>query len=185
MALPRVKQMTAQEFDDWTLLPQNSDGLFEYIDGEIVEVPSNPYASQISQIIAGEFYIFLKGKDLGHLTGEAGGYKVSGERYAPDVGFISKIRQAELNRRGYNEVPPDLAVEVDYPSTAQSQQALFTKIVNYLAAGTTVWRFLPETKTVEVYAPGQPKRTLGIDDELDGGEILPGFKLLIRDVFKD
>jgi len=184
MALRRANQMTAREFDDWTLRPENADRLFEYIDGEIVEVPSNPYASQISQIIAGEFYIFLKGKDIGHLTGEAGGYKVSGERYAPDVGFVSKEKQAELNRRGYNEVPPDLAVELDYPSTAQSQQALFTKIVNYLAAGTTVWRFLPETKTVEVFAPGQPKRTLTIDDELDGGDILPGFKLAIRDVFK-
>lgn len=175
----------ANEFDDWVQHPENTDRLFEYIDGEIVEVPSNPYASQISQIIAGQFYIFLKGKDLGHLTGEAGGYKVSGERYGSDVGFISKDRQEKLNRRGYNDIPPDLAVDVDYPSTPQSQQALFTKIVNYLAAGTTVWRFLPQTKTVEIYAPGQPKRTLGFDNEFDGGEILPGFKLQIREVFND
>jgi Uma2 family endonuclease len=177
--------MTVEAFDAWTLLPEQMNRAFEYVDGEIIEVPSNPYASQISQKFAGELYIFLKGKDLGHLTGEAGGYKVSGERYAPEVGFVSKARQAELDRRGYNEGPPDLAIEVDYPSTMQSQGILFTKIVNYLAAGTVVWRALPETKTVEVYVPGQPKRTLGIHDTLDGGEVLAGFRLAIRDIFGD
>jgi Uma2 family endonuclease len=177
--------MTVEEFDLFAELPENADKLLEYIGGEVVEVPSNPYASKISGVVFGEMYIFLKGKDLGHLTGEAGGYMVSGERYAPDVAFISKAKQPELARQGYNPNPPDLAVEVDFPSTYESQQNLNIKVANYLAAGTVVWVFKPEHKRVEVYAPGQPARILGLDGVLDGGEVLPGFTLVVKDIFAE
>jgi Uma2 family endonuclease len=177
-------RVTVEDFEQFVEQPENADKLFEYIGGEIVEVPSNAVASKYSQIIAGEIYIFMKGKDLGHLTGEAGGYMVAGERYAPDVAFISKNRQPELAEEGYNPNAPDLAVEVDYPSTYQSQKKLFTKIVNYLAAGTLVWLVIPEAKEVEIYAPGQPKQVAGINDILDGGNVLPGFKLAVKDIFE-
>lgn len=178
-------RVPVEEFEHFVEQPENADKLFEYIGGEIVEVPSNATASKYSQIIAGEIYIFIKGKDLGHLTGEAGGYMVAGERYAPDVAFISKTKQPDLAEEGYNPNPPDLAVEVDFPSTYQSQKNLRTKVVNYLAAGTLVWLVIPEVKEVEIYAPGQPKRTAGINDVLDGGNVLPGFKLAVKDIFAD
>jgi Uma2 family endonuclease len=174
---------SVEAFDQFTQLPENADKLFEFIAGEIIEVPSNPYASQISQIIAGEIYAFIKGKNLGHLTGEAGGYMVSGERYAPDVAFISRVKQARLVTEGYNPNPPDLAVEVDVPSTYASQRNLFTKTVNYLAAGTLVWIVFPERKEVEVYTPGAALRVLGVADTLDGGDVLPGFTLAVKDIF--
>ena len=174
-----------EAFDAFVQQPENADKLYEYVGGEIVEVPSNPYASKISQIISGEIYAFLKGKNLGHLTGEAGGYIVSGERYAPDVAFISNVKQLRLVSEGYNPNPPDLAVEVDIPSTYSSQRILFTKTVNYLAAGTVVWLVLPERKEVEVYVPGAPKRTLGVDAVLDGGDALPGFQFAVKNIFPD
>ena len=176
-------RVTMEDFEHFIEQPENADKLFEYIGGEIVEVPSNATASKYIQIIAGEIYIFMKGKDLGHLTGEAGGYMVAGERYAPDVAFISKVKQPKLAEEGYNLNPPDLAVEVDFPSTYQSQKNLRTKVVNYLVAGTLVWLVIPEAKEVEIYAPGQPKRTAGINDILDGGNVLPGFKLAVKDIF--
>lgn len=176
-------QIPVEAFDAFVQLPENAEKLFEYIDGEIIEVPSNPYASQISQIIAGEIYAFIKGKNLGHLTGEAGGYMVAGERYGPDVAFISRIKQPRLVSVGYNPNPPDLAVEVDMPSTYTTQQNLFTKTVNYMAAGTLVWIVRPERKEVHVYVAGEAKRTLGIDDVLDGADVLPGFLLPVKDIF--
>ncbi len=184
MAL-QTKHMTVEEFDQFAELPENHDKILEYIGGEVVEVPSNAYAPHYSQIISGELYIFLKGKNLGYLTGEAGGYMVSGERYAPDVAYIAKAKQAELAQQGYNPVPPNLAVEVDFPSTLQTQRELRTKVVNYLAAGTVVWIVLPETKEVEVYLPGQSVKRLTVDDTLDGGDLLPGFTLPVKDIFRD
>lgn len=176
-------KISVEEFDRFVDLPENFDKLFEYIGGELVEVLSNVYVSKIAGIISGELYIFLKGKDLGHLTGAAGGYQIVGERYAPDVAFISKNKQ--FSQGGYNPDPPDLAVEVDFPSTYQSISNLIPKIVNYLSAGTIVWLVIPESKIVEIFAPGQPKKSVGIDGVLDGGDLLPGFKLAVKDIFPE
>jgi len=175
--------LTAAEFDALAALPENSDKILEFIGGEIVEVPSNPFASKISSRISGFAFIYLQHNDIGHLTGEAGGYMVSGERYAPDVGFISYARQPELTQSGYNPNPPDLAVEVDFPSTPESQRQLRLKIANYLAAGTVVWVIYPQNKEIEVYVPGQPVKILGIKDTLDGGAVLPGFSVAVSEIF--
>jgi Uma2 family endonuclease len=176
-------RITAAEFEAFVDLPENIDKLFELIGGEIVEVPSNPFVSHISISIAAPLKMFVKEHDLGHVTGEAGGYMVSGERYAPAVAFISKKKP--LAKEGYNPAPPDLAVEVDFPSSYESQRNLRTKIVNYLAAGTVVWLVLPESQEVEIYEPGQPKKTIGLDGVLEGGDILPGFKLAVKDIFPE
>lgn len=147
----------------------------------MIEVPSNLYSSKIAARILTRIGMYLLDHDIGHLTGEAGGYQVSGERYAPDVAFISRARQPELAAEGYNPTPPDLAVEVVSPSDPAPKLTL--KVANYLAAGTVVWVVYPATQTVEVYAPGQPGRTLTIKDTLDGGAILPGFSLPVSAIF--
>ena len=128
---------------------------------------------------------FVDEHDLGHVTGEAGGYKIGfGERYAPDVAYVSKDRQAELNTSGYNDVPPNLAVEVEYPTDLASEKRLRYKVTNYLNVGTTVWVVYPETKTVEIYVPGQSVQFLSENDTLTGGDVLKGFSVPLREVFK-
>ncbi len=178
-----TQKMTVEEFDIFAELPENADKLLEFIGGEVVEVPSNAYASEFSIQFAIHIGMFVKQHNLGHVTGEAGGYMVFGERYAPDVAFISKAKQPELAQRGYNPNPPDLAVEIDFPSTYATQRNLRIKTANYLAVGTTVWIVYPESKTVEVYAPGQKVQTLSADDTLDGGSVLPGFTLALKEIF--
>ena len=74
-------------------------------------------------------------------------------------------------------------MEVDFHSTLASQRKLPAPIASYLAAGTLLWLVYPETHEVEVYAPGQPMRLFGINDVLDGGEVLPGFSLPVRAIF--
>ena len=182
MLLP-VKTLSAAEFDQFVQLPENAEKLFEYIGGEVTEVPSNPLASKISIVIASALFQFVTERQLGHVTGEAGGYLVSGERYAPDVAFISKARQESLATEGYNPTPPDLAVEVDLPSTYQSQRQLRIKVANYLAAGTEVWLILPEVRQAEVYAPNQPVRRLSEKDTLEGSGVLAGFSLPLMRLF--
>ena len=180
----QTRHYTVAEFDQWIDLPKNADKQFEYIGGEIIEMPSNAYASEISSLILFFIMLFVREKRIkGHVTGEAGGYIVSGERYAPDVAFIAAVKQPELAKRGYNPNPPDLAVEVDFPPTDELQRNLRIKIFNYLAAGTVVWVVVVETKTVEVYVPGQPVTVVGADGTLDGGEVLPGFTLAVKDIF--
>ncbi len=180
----QVKQLTVEDFDQLVELPENADRLLEYVGGEVVEVPSHLYASLISSRILGFIFIFLLQHDLGYISGEAGGYMVSGERYAPDVGFISKAKGA-IAQRGYNPNPPDLAVEVDFPSSDASLDTLRIKIGNYLAAGTVVWVVNVEQKLVEIYTPGQPVKLVGVNDTLDGDDVLPGFLLAVKDIFPE
>jgi len=174
--------MTVEDFEAFTLLPENADRLFEFIGGEVVEVPSNPYSSKVSSNVNYYLHQWLRSNNIaGHITGEAGGYRVSGERYAPDVAYISKSRQPELAQEGYNPIAPDLAVEVVSPT--DSERSLKIKIVNYLAAGTTVWAMYPDTNEVEIYAPGEPVKVLDENDTLDGGKVLPGFKVSVKELF--
>ncbi|MDQ7026724.1 MAG: Uma2 family endonuclease [Anaerolineae bacterium] len=180
MVLDR-KRMAVDDFEDFVDLPQNNDKLFEFIGGEIVEVPSNPYSSKISARITVFIGMYLLQNDIGHLTGEAGGYKVSGERYTPDVAVILYDKQKKLARKGYNDNPPDLAVEVMSPS--DNDDKLRIKITNYLAAGTIVWVVDPDEEVVEVYELGKPVRIVEKTGTLTVESILPSFKLAVKDIF--
>ena len=52
---------------------------------------------------------------------------------------------------------------------------LAEKVRGWLEFGVqTVWVVDPRTRSVEVHAPGCPIRELGADDELNGGDALPG-----------
>ena len=122
--------------------------------------------------------------DLGHVTGEGGGYKVSGERYIPNSAFISYTKVVVLPKQGYVPHPPDLVVEVLAFENVMDNKTATIKLSNYLAAGTVVWIVRPEDKYVEVHQPGKPVRTVHEKEHLDGGDILPGLSIALRDIFK-
>ncbi len=176
-----TQPITAEEFERLALLPENADRRLELIGGDIVEVVSNNYSSMVAARINGFLFVYLQQNPIGYLTGADGGYCVGDERYIPDVAFVSKSRQPAPSRDAYNAIAPDLAVEVLSPS--DQQDILRLKIVNYLAAGTTVWVVNPDNQTVEVYTPGQRAYRLGPADTLTGGDLLPGFALPVKDIF--
>lgn len=188
MAVEKVKY-TSQEFWEFIQLPQNAEKSFERINGEIFEVvPSNPFSSKIAGLILTEFNIFLKGKDLGHVTGADGGYDITNEdTFAPDVAFILKSRQEKLPQEGFNPIPPDLAVEVVSPSDLKDpQNRIHKKIEKYRKAKVPLlWYAYFDRKEVDVYVRGVLVRTVGIEGTLDGGDILPGFTLAVKDIFPE
>ncbi len=161
------------------------DKNIELHNGEIIEVPSNPYASAIAARIIFFLQLYLMQNGLaGHVTGADGGYIINGDVYAPDVAYLSHERQATLPQQGFNPMPPQLAVEViSDPKNAQEQAALRRKVVNYLAAHVVVWVVNPDEHSVDVYAHGQPARQLTESDTLSGALFLDGFSLAVRDIF--
>jgi Uma2 family endonuclease len=178
-----TKRITVEDFDEWVFLPENADKLFEFIGGEIIEVPSNPYSSEVAYEIGFHIKLFLRKKGVkGHVTGEAGGYMVSGERYAPDVAYISSEKQVSLPyKQGYNPNPPELAVEVMSPT--DNERNLGIKVSNYLAAGTVVWVVRPDRKEVEIHSPAQAVKVLTEKDTLEGDTVLEGFSLAVKEIF--
>lgn len=173
--------VSVEEFEQIAALPENMNKRLEFIGGEIVEVVSNSDASEIAVRIAARISLYVESQGLGRVTGADGGYKVSGEDYIPDVAFISKVRQPQRPHTTWNPLAPDLAVEVVSPT--DRVQDIADKVANYLLAGTLLWYVYPALQQVKVYMPGQPVKTLGLKDILDGGQVLPGFNLALKDIF--
>jgi Uma2 family endonuclease len=180
---PARTQMTIEQFDEWVALPQNADKFFEYIAGEPVEVPSNLLSSHIAALIMVALGIYLRGNNIGRLTGEAGLYTVGDDRYAPDVAFVSYERLPQLSYEGYGTLAPDLAVEVISPT--DNPHHVSRKIINYVQAGTVVWVVYPDAQEVHVHTPNTDAYILSVGDTLHGGNVLPGFSMPIAEIFAE
>jgi Uma2 family endonuclease len=83
---------------------------------------------------------------------------------------------------GYFEIPPDLAVEVLSPGDRRAD--VRAKIREYVFYSVPmVWLVDPEARTVTVYRGSMRGTELDEADDLDGGDVLPGFSCKIADFF--
>lgn len=101
----------------------------------------------------------------------------------PDVSFVKQARLPK-NVRSYPEIAPDLAVEVSSPN--DKEYDIETKVKEYQKAGVSlVWVIHPISRSVDVYrlSAGIRKQNYITGDELEGGEVLPGFKLAVSEIF--
>src|SRR5262245_336856 len=121
MAVQSHVRVSVEEFEKIAALPENQDKRLEYIGGEIVEVVSNSLSSQIAARVLIRIGNHVEANDLGYVTGADGGYRVSGEDYMPDVGFMSKAKHPKRPRDTWVPFAPDLAVEVTSPSDRKSE----------------------------------------------------------------
>lgn len=101
----------------------------------------------------------------------------------PDVSFVRFGRfPGEQLPPGWARLAPDLAAEVISPNDLYEE--VDQKIEEYLRAGVRrVWVVVPQTRLVRVYRPDGTSVRLGEDDELDGEDVLPGFRCRVRDLF--
>lgn len=99
--------------------------------------------------------------------------------YVPDLSYVSRER---LTADRYLRAAPDLAVEILSPD--QHMAHFLDKIQFFLLYGVRlVWVIDPATTTVTVQAPGEEARILGPGDTLDGGQVLPRFRVAVDDIF--
>jgi Uma2 family endonuclease len=75
-----------------------------------------------------------------------------------------------------------VAIEVVSPS--DDYEALMTKIIDYLRAGVRqVWLVSPTAQTVTIHRSLTEVKVFGMGDEIDGGEVLPGFRCPVAELF--
>ncbi len=168
--------------------PENVSRTFELIDGELKEkMPSFAYSSGISARVMTFVGMYLLTNDIAHITDAQGGYEIGENTLVPDVGVILKVRQPELPRDRYIPIPPDLVIEVVSQSDYNDpKNRIEKKLRIYLEAQIPlIWYLFPERREVEVYARNSGKQVLGVENTLDGGDVLPGFKLAVRDIFPE
>lgn len=178
------KNISYDEYEAYISRPENADKIFELIDGEIVEKMPSYEPSHIAGWILTFVNMYLLQNDRGFTTTADGGYRMpNGDVLIPDVGYISKIRMPEHTPREV-PVPPDFAVEVKSPTDRKREMR--RKAEKYLEYGTRlVWLVFPDEQQVEVYSLlEEDVITVGMDGVLDGKDVLPGFTLAVKDIFK-
>lgn len=100
---------------------------------------------------------------------------------APDVAFLCNERVIDTPR-GYFPGPPDLAVEVVSPD--ETEDAVLDKVAFWLEKGARlVWVAWPRTRTVSEHRPGVSQRLFHDGDQIEGGDVLPGFRCGVTDIF--
>lgn len=100
----------------------------------------------------------------------------------PDAAFVAAGRVPFPAPPGFGRLAPDLAVEIVSPSNTFAE--IQAKVMDYLDAGSRlVWEFDPGTRSVTVYRSREEIRILVGDDELDGEDVLPGFRLGLSEIF--
>jgi Uma2 family endonuclease len=107
---------------------------------------------------------------------------------APSIAFVTRDRvdEARKGRRPgedrYFPGAPDLAVEIT--CVWDPYDLMIGKVLDWLAAGTRrVWLVSPECRTVTVYRSRNDVAVLTEDDVLAGEDVVPGWKLPVRDIF--
>ena len=177
-----TREITVNDFETMSL-----DGLWELIDGELVEVtPAADVSASTSAMIGYLLLNHVHPNRLGRVYNAAEGFVLFPDRQtvrAPDIAFVAAARapQGEA-RRHFPRLAPDLAVEVLSPSDRMSEA--LAKIAMYLEAGVRlVWLVDPLEQTVTVFHPDAPPVTLDASMTIDGGEVLPGFSALVAAMF--
>jgi Uma2 family endonuclease len=124
--------------------------------------------------------------NLGYVLDSSALYDFKDEqpKRQPDVSFISLEKLPELPDETLT-VAPDLAVEV--VSKNDTAYQIETKVMQYQQAGVRlIWIIYPISQSVDVYhleSGLMLKRFMG-EAELDGEDVIPGFKLPVKKLFK-
>ena len=176
---PPTHLYTIEEFAAFIAQPENEDSLFELIDGEIIEVsPGRTDNSYLGHLIVAAVYPFCRQHNIPcYTSGGDGTYNIQGHVVAPDFAY----KPTPMSNEYPDPVSPLWAVEIISPTDKGTD--IRKKRSIYRQAGILYWEMYPLEKAIEVYASGQPVQEFRIDDVLDGGDVLPGFTLAMRDLF--
>ncbi len=152
------------------------DPLYELVDGKIVEKEIGAREAEIAGILDQYLGMFARTHGFGRSLIESI-FRIDPARNLqrrPDVAFVSHARWPV----------PDLAIEVVSPTNTADH--VLEKIHDYFRAGVArVWVVYPRQKEVYVYASPTRIQVLQLGDDLDGGDLIPGFQLPLAALFED
>ena len=178
----KLKFITADE-----LLRMPRDGnRYELIRGVLVpKMPAGDPHGEAVTMTSHVLTTYVIDNDYGGVRSGEPGYRLERDPdtvRAPDVAWFAPGRLPE-GIQGYPELAPDLVIEVKSPSNSNPEMA--SKAAMWLSYGSQqVWVEDPERTTVTIYRPGADPVTLGEDDTLDGGDLLPGFTTPVWRLFR-
>jgi Uma2 family endonuclease len=176
---PQIAPITIEQLQEHAALPENADRLFELIEGEIVEkMPGSTRNSTLAFNMGFFVQTHCQKNDVPCYVSIAdGAYSVNGNVLAPDFAY----KQTPMAEEYPDPVPPLWALEVISPNDKAAE--IRKKRLKYIEADILYWEMYPQSHSIDVYAPGQPMRTVSIDGILDGGQVLPDLRLPAKDLW--
>jgi Uma2 family endonuclease len=168
-------------------LNDHEDRLYELVDGTLVAKTVGNYESYLAVLLGTLLGNFVAEKNLGIVLGADGMMRLApGLVRIPDVAFISwqRLPGRRIPRQAIWNLAPDLAVEVI--SKGNTAEEMARKLVDYFATGVRqVWYIDAAVHEARVYSAPQQFKTFTEQQTLDGGELLPDFRLELEQFFAE
>ncbi len=169
-------------------LEADGDMLYEVVNGQLVEKPPmSAHGTRLAFRIAKQLDVFGEA----HQAGRGGMEHIflidpaTNLQRRPDACFVSFRRwpaDRELPHTDPWPVVPELAAEI--VSKSNSSEDVIDKLHEYFRAGVQlVWVIYPRAREIYVYESPTKVRILTATEELDGGTVLPGFRLPLASLF--
>ena len=185
MSTPLRTRQTLMTAEDFAQLPDDGKR-YELVRGVVLEMshPSRDHG-EVAVTVAALIHRWMVPRRLGRVRVETGFVLQRGPDTVrgPDVSFVRRDRDGDVDGPWVKH-GPDLAVEIRSPGDRTGE--IEDRVADYLRAGTPlVWIVDPEKRTVTVRRPGAADQVLRGDDEVSGGDVLPGFTTTVREIFAD
>ena len=179
----KTKLVTAEE-----LLDMPDDGfMYELVRGELRKMaPASYEHGTVSGNVFASLHAHVRNNGLGKVTAAETGFLLSTNPdtvRAPDAAFVSRERDAAARPvSGFFPGPPDLAVEVISPNDRYTE--VYEKVDEWLEAGAGMVVVVnPRNRTATVRVAGMNPVILREGDTLDGGDVVPGWRMPVADIF--
>jgi Uma2 family endonuclease len=179
----RTQLVTAEE-----LLRMPDDGFrYELVCGELRKMPPAGHVhGRLAATLTASLVRDVTANQLGAVYAAETGFILRRNPdtvRAPDVAFIRQQRVQEVGDvAGYWPGAPDLAIEVVSPSDSYAE--VEEKVFEWLEAGTLMVLVVnPRRRSVTVYRSLADIIVLTQNDALDGGDVVPGWTMPVKDIF--
>lgn len=169
-------------------LNEHGNRLCELVDGTLMEKTVGAYESYLSGMLVHLLWAFVQKGNLGIVLPADGMMRLGpGLVRIPDLSFISweRLPGRRPPREPIPDLAPDLAVEVI--SRHNTRQEMDRKLQDYFTAGVRLVWYVYHTPRREVLAYVSPTEYTVVreNETLGGGVVLPGFQLLVADLFAE
>lgn len=167
-------------------LPEAKPAL-EYLAGEVIQKVSPKWSHSMVQVeLVSEIRRFARERGLGRVGSELR-CTFGGNSLVPDLCFITSERiPRDESGQVVDDIaiPPDLWVEILSPG--QTVRSLSARIKWCMGQGVRLgWLVQPRRERVYVFETDRAVVTLQRGDSLDGGDVLPGFRLNLASLFDE
>lgn len=159
--------------------------LYELVDGTLVEKAMGWQESFLAGILLHWLHSYLDQHRIGVATGPDGMTRLFGDTVrGPDVAFVAwdRLPGGRIPKEPVPDLVPNFVIEV--LSSGNTYAEMSRKRREYFHAGVELlWMVDHRSRTVTVFRSALSATVVTEGQELDGGKVLPGWRVDIADLF--